>query len=145
MADTGESPSVERMMVLGQALGLHQDFLRDVAVRRQEAIIDRAQSVDTTGAHARMLALVQRVAIYTEERIMAQEPGSPKELLTAIGSFAQNLGIQPAEAVELVGPVLEIYQRASQLLARGGNEQRIREDVRPDEGTAAATAATMGK
>ena len=112
----------EQMLRLGQALGLNEEFVRDVAARGQLAIIDRTMAVDKTGAHARLMALVQRIAIFVEENVIAGRQVPPEAMLDTIETMAEQLEINPAMGIEVVGPVLEVYQEATRFLSQQGEE-----------------------
>ncbi len=113
------------MSQLGQILGLHPDLIGQVASQGSRAVIDRVTYTDQTGAQSRVLALAQRVGIYMEDRILEGDPANSEDMLDAVANFANDLQIPPVLAVDLIGPVLEVFQRAVQMAARGGNSELL--------------------
>ena len=112
----------EDLAALGQALGLHPAFIRDVALRGQEAIIDRIAATDKTGAQTRALALAQMYGQHFEERIIAGEPPEAEEVPRIIEDFARMADVHPAHAAALLGAVQDVYQLAVRFISERGRE-----------------------
>ncbi len=129
---------------LGELLGLAPDFIAQVQAGGQKAIINRVAYTDQTGARSRFLALVQRVGMYMEERMLAGDPADSDDLLDSIASFGQDLDIPPALAVELVGPVVEIFQGAAKVAAKGPTNGLLRDGQMAGAGNGAASRPDAG-
>ena len=94
----------------GKILGLHPQFLLDVEMRGQDAIIDRAAMVDVTGGHGRILAMMQHVGKVMESRLL--NPMDALETGDLVSALARQYGVDERLAVRLVGYGLETFQTA---------------------------------
>lgn len=107
----------------GEALGLHPDFLRDVSLRGQIAIIDRADMVDVNGAQGRLLAMVQHVAMSLQGKMARDQAPKQGEIMDTIAFFADRYGVEKQQAMHLVGAALETFQQTSRRVAMGGSDK----------------------
>ena len=101
----------------GKALGLHEDFLQQVELRGQKAIIDRVRMVDDTGSHIRLLGIVQQMAMWMQEKMADEEPVEIGPMGDAVSSLAKLYGVTPQLAVQLFGVIEETFQATLRRLA----------------------------
>lgn len=96
------------MRQFAEALGLHEDFAGNVERRGQAAIIDRCIE-EQSGALPRILRIAQRVGDWIDNRM--PEPGAPnsRAVLNAVEYIARDEGVPEDLAVDLFGPVWDIY------------------------------------
>lgn len=123
MAQMQEQMAVEmkrRMADFGKALGLHPDFMADVAQRGQVAVIDRSELVDLTGAHGRLLSIVQRLGATMQDKAEETgEPMPPGEMMEWIAMLADEHQVDRGVALRLVGAAVEVLRAAMGNLAKG--------------------------
>lgn len=105
------------IMQFGVALGLDESFLKQVSLRGEMAIIDRVQSVDATGAHGRLLSIVQQFGAFVVDAAAHEEQISEGTLGEAITSIARLHGVTPQLGVRLVGAIWETYRATLEKLA----------------------------
>ena len=103
----------------GEALGLHPDFIRDVALRGQTAIIDRTDMIDGNGAQGRMLAMVQQVGMALQQRMPREKAPKEGEIMDTIVFFADRYRVPHDSALHLVGAVREAFQQTARRVAKG--------------------------
>lgn len=118
--------SNDRLAELGQALGLHPEFIADVQARGQNAIIDRAEGTDRIGSLGRVLSMLQRLGGYMQEN--AEQANPPMEqgaIAEAVADLADQHDMDRLTAARLVGTVLEIYSRAAQQITRGMKNESV--------------------
>ena len=117
----------ERLGALGTALGLDPSFIADVQARGIDAILDRAQMIDDTGAQARILGMCQQLG-YVLQAAAAKRKRMPDMgmMLQATKKICAVHEVPPALGVYLIGAVVEVYQQAAARLARGENEDELR-------------------
>lgn len=105
--------------VFGGALGLHSDFLNDVKVRGTAAIIDRAEAIDVTGAHGRLLALARHVGAYLDSIAAKGKKPDPVKLAAATAMSAHVFRVAPDLAMRLVGGALDIMEHTASVAQKG--------------------------
>lgn len=111
--------STGQITQFGQALGLDSDFLKDVELKGQAAIINRVRYIDETGAHGRLLSVVQQIGAFLDRRMMKGQPTRSEEILAAVGEMAEFHGVNKRLTATLVGAILETYQHTLGRLAKG--------------------------
>jgi len=115
--ETPGRKTVAQVRALGEALGLHQAFIRDVAARGQPAIIDRADVTDETGALGVVLFTLQQLGYWLQDRAaQGPKPARPGELVEAVGLIARQLNVNPGLLVKVVGAAHEVYTQALEVL-----------------------------
>lgn len=118
----------EKIGALGMVLGLDEQFVQAAQNAGQDAVIDRAELVDETGAHGIVLLLVQRLGAFIDETL-AHRGQMPKVgvIAQAVEHIAGQLGVDPQMALMLAGSVLETFQSGARRLAReASGGKRIR-------------------
>jgi len=110
----------ERLQSLAGALGLHGDFVDDVKMRGEDAIIDRVEETDATGALAKMMRVIQQFGTWMEERMARGRPPEAQEVKKAISHLARKVNADPNETYQLVMSVMEQTSTIMQGLG-GGN------------------------
>ena len=110
----------ERIAQFGEAVGLHEDTIHKVQTRGQNALIDRAQRFDKTGALGRVMSICQRLGCWMQENEEAGgTPPQPGQLIEAIAGLGDEHDIDRLVALRLVGTVIEVFQQATGSIARG--------------------------
>jgi len=109
----------ERIGQLGEALGLDPEFVSDVQQRGMAAVIDRAEVVDQTGAHGRLLGMVQMYGRQMEWGVQRVRPIPPGGQMEMAQKIAERLGVSPEEGIYLLGAVAEVYGAVARHLSRG--------------------------
>lgn len=107
----------------GETLGLHPTFVKDVMARGEVAIIERAQTVDQTGAHARLLAMTQAYGEFlTNIEVEGQQvpPGAKVDAMRMIG---EHFSVPVRVAVELLGAVDEFFEHTVRTILSSQPEQ----------------------
>ena len=106
----------EMMRQLGEALGLHPEFVGDVERRGQTAIIDRAIG-ERSGAMPRILRIAQRVGAWMDSRMPEPGPPDPRAIMEAVEYVARDEGVPPELAVDLFAPVWDAWGAIATRLA----------------------------
>ena len=101
----------------GTALGLDESFLKQVNLRGQRTIIERVESIDATGAHGRLLSMVQQFGAYILDALAHQAELSEGTMGDAVTSIARLHGVNPQLGTRLVGAIWEVYRAALGKLA----------------------------
>jgi len=118
-----------RVGQLGGALGLDPQFVSQVQTGGMGAVQARAEMIDQTGAHGRVLLMAEQFGIFIQEQIeRGAAPIKPAELLQAAQMISQAHGVNPEIGVHLLGTVLEVYQDAADRLAQDtykGNDNEM--------------------
>lgn len=109
-----------RSQELGEALGLHPAFIRDVQARGQDAVIDRAESVDQTGVHALLLSMAQEFGSFLQEASYREERPDLDDHMQAMVETGHRHGIEPQLSLLLLGSLQEIFTAAAQNTAVAG-------------------------
>lgn len=117
-----ESVDAERAASLAQGLGMHRDFVEGVRRAGMEAVLQRTEATDSTGARVKVLRLVQAVGTWLETRTARGKPTDQKLLHRAVGKEADALDMNRDEATEIVMGVLKKYQETTQALGKGGGD-----------------------
>ena len=121
----------------GTALGLDMSFLKQVDLRGKAAIIDRVQTIDVTGAHGRLLSMVQHFGMFLIDRVAHKKHTGEGPLGDAISSIARLHGVNPQLGVRLIGAIWTVYRATLQqrALADREGEEDGKTELRRESGT----------
>ena len=97
---------------LGDALGLAPEFTDDIIRRGEDAVIDRVNLTDKTGAFIAGLSIVKGVADTEEFVKMTGGMPDPDMTLEHIAGTADALGLDIGQSVAMYGPLPEVLQQA---------------------------------
>jgi len=115
---------------LGKLLGLDIDFVVEVVRRGQDAVIDRAESVDRTGAHGLVLGMVQQLGMLVQQSAEEGQGVQDGQIAEASALICQGFGVPEDIGLYILGSVWETFQHAVGQL----NHNAIRQEIESDEG-----------
>jgi len=115
-----------KMQDLSDVLGLDPDFVRAVQDQGDEAIINRAEAIDTTGVHGLVQSMSQSYGEAIQDWIMEQDrqPNS-QERLRIINKIAQQHGVPRDLATGLIGAIEEHAKGAMSAIRRRQAEEEM--------------------
>ena len=97
---------------LGDALGLAPELTADILRRGEDALIDRVNLTDKTGAFIAGLSIVKGVADAEGFVKMTGGMNDPDMTLEHIGATADAMGFDIGQSVAMYGPLPEIFRQA---------------------------------
>ena len=109
----------------GKALGLNEGFLRQVESQGQGAIISRVRHVDASGAHGRLLSMVQQYGMWLEDQMAEERPIDEGLIGDVVMQLAEMHGVRPELAMRLVGAVMETWQLTVRRLGEGVSDADV--------------------
>jgi hypothetical protein len=104
---------------LAKVLGLHPQFGQQVARRGRDAVIDRAELTDQTGALGLGLLMVEQLGEFMQLQAQSGQKVRPGVLMQAIEVIARKNQVDPDTGLYLLGTVVEMFQRATARLSEG--------------------------
>ena len=134
-------PRVNNAEMIGEfaeALGLDEAFVKPLRNRGVLAAIDRAETIDETGAQAKMLSMVQRFGMLVDEARWNEVPVTEENAQDAIIKISEQHGVHPELGMMLLGWVHEVTGRVMQDLSDIG--RGIETDATPKRTTGPAVS-----
>ena len=97
---------------LGDALGLAPEFTEDIIRRGEDAVIDRVNITDKTGAFVAGLSIVKSV-VDAEAFVRLTGGGNSLDMtMEHIGAIAATMDMDIGQSIAMYGPLPQIFQQA---------------------------------
>jgi hypothetical protein len=123
-----EAGNRRHLATIGDTLGLNREFVVDVARRGQDAVIDRTEMVDETGAHGRMLAMVQQLGMARQdaaEKGQQLPPGAIEQVCTML---CRRYQVPEEIGIKLLAAVDDTFRRTVKKIAHEATKKELYPD-----------------